>query len=887
MHGEEFLIVTLIVVGILTALLVLPVTIVVLVVKLTRQHEESASLMSRYLKTLREELEHQKKLLQEMAKAAVSRPAIAPAAQPLDSSAQEAEEPAEPIPGPEPVAASAPEPAPPAVPEVPPQPVPEPPIEWGPAVGPVREAEVIAEAVAAPPPPPRPRAVEPPREPNRFEVAAKEILLKAWNWIVVGEEHRPAGVSMEFSIASTWLLRVGIVILVMAIGFLLKLSIDRDIIGPMGRVGLSVLAGVGMLAGGLHMLGRKYHALGQGLIGGGIATLYFSVFAAFHFYHMIRDIVTPLGVVPGMVTAFALMIFVTVCAGGMAVRVNSMLVAVLGILGGYGTPIMLSTGVVNFPGLFSYMLMLGCGVLGISYKKNWHLLSYLAFVCNYGLFFGAMRAYRVVHFWEVMPFLSGFFVLFSTMVFLFNLVNRTKSTLLEPIALLINAGIFFVVSYQLVTEFAVRSGLAGPGEGHRWVAVVTLALAAFYVAHVWFFLVRKLLDRELLFCFIGLAAFFLAVTVPLLLSAEWITVSWAVQALVMLWIAGKLRSEFLRHVAYLLYLIVAARFCFVDLPHQYAAGIVRATDVPLATFFWSMLGRFVAFGVPIASMAGAFRLLNAPGTTALAIDRANDMVEWVRDRWAVRAAAIGLVAMLFVFLHLELNRTFLYLYPPMRLPILSLLWIALCAFLVYEYLARPSQLVLSALVVFVAALVVKLFVFDLPFWRVAGMKAYAGDYSFLEAAMRLLDFGAIIAFLYCGFRLLVGNVQARQAGKVLGCAALALLFVFLSLEVNTFLGHYVEGLRPGGVSILWSLFAVGMLLGGIWKNVPGLRYVSLGLFSVVAWKVFFFDLAHLDQIYRIVAFAVLGLLVLSGSFIYLKYRHTFLTKSAPAEEAKS
>jgi uncharacterized membrane protein len=313
----------------------------------------------------------------------------------------------------------------------------------------------------------------------------------------------------------------------------------------------------------------------------------------------------------------------------------------------------------------------------------------------------------------------------------------------------------------------------------------------------------------------------------------------------------------------------------LDLSHQFLQA-PPAADMAVEEYVRHLAERVLMFGIPIGSLgAGGWLLSRTPRDENAVVTRANDTPDFVQPNWALQGAIAFVVALLALYLNLEIHRTVGYAYAPLRWPLLTVVWLAFSGWLLWQALRFESQTFLSVLLLVLVAIVAKLFAIDAREWHLSPEFLYEGAYSFRDGLMRLIDFGAIMGFFAAVYWLLTARKDKTDARTVFAASGLGLLFAYLTLELNSFMHTYLDGMRYGAISILWTVFALAFLVRGIHRRIATLRYAGLVLFVAVVFKVFFVDLARLDSFYRIIAFLVLGVMVLAGSFIYFRDREAF------------
>ena len=251
--------------------------------------------------------------------------------------------------------------------------------------------------------------------------------------------------TFEERIGTKWILIAGVIAVFVGVGFFLKYAYDNEWIGPLGRVVIAAIGGLVALVIGEVTRRRGYGIVAKGVTALGFAILYAAVFSARAYYELIE--VTP---------AFILAILITVAAMLCAVGRNELLIAFLSLLGGFLTPVIVSTGENRPMALFSYTLMLGVGAMLCAYYRKWRAVNLLAFVGTFALYTGWFETFYRPEMvkgaegvLEQMPkqmpialaWLGAFFGVYIVLPMLYELVKKVKTHKEDVLLVLANAAV--------------------------------------------------------------------------------------------------------------------------------------------------------------------------------------------------------------------------------------------------------------------------------------------------------------------------------------------------------------------------------------------------------------------------------------------------------------
>jgi len=648
----------------------------------------------------------------------------------------------------------------------------------------------------------------------------------------------------ESVVGKRWISWAGALAMFVGAAFFVKYAMDRGWIGPAARVLCGGAVGLAMIGVGVRFLLKEMRALGQGLVGGGMAIVYVSIYAAHSFYDLI-----PLPTALGLLAVAA--------AGGMGLAVlhKALPVSLLAALGGFLAPALLWTGLEERDTLFTYLAVLDLGVLGVALHRRWRSLDAMAQ--------GATLTYFAVWYQEAGSrepvattlWLGGFFALFAIAPCARHLAERS-AIFGERVAMaVIGAGGALAIAADLLYDrFPLQFGVFGAS-----VAAVLLGLAVALAR-------RVPADRRGLFTMVALSAIAVTAALPGFFEHDALTVGLAVEGVALLWVAWRFGYLPIRVAALVPIAISAVRVFTEHWPlHGHAESYVPVFNWQFFTASAFVLASFACAGIQHTHRARA--------------------TAW--DRVLLHAAAhggaffgMGLVsAELLGWLESIGERHLAH-------ALLPLPWIAgALAYLLWR--ARESSAVVRAhgLAALIVAGAIATWVYAF------GHQPPSSDWLMLNwrFAVALSVLAVLAAYAARWLRRPAGQGSARIGGAVLlGCVLCGSL-TLLSAEVWQFFAerapHPIAGERAAqtALTILWSVFAAGVLAAGIALAIRSLRFAALALLGLTAAKLVMFDLAVLRDAYRIVAFVALGLVLLGASYLYHKLERRLALASGPRQ----
>jgi len=776
--------------------------------------------------------------------------------------------------------------------------------------------------------------------------------------------------TLEQKIGTRWILIAGVISVIVGIAFFLKYVYDNNLIGPGGII--LIVGGIGLLALVLGEITRRrgYGIVAKGVTALGFAILYADIFAAQQYYGLINS-----------TTAFVFASTVTAAALIYAVLLDEILIAFLSLLGGYLTPVIVSTGQNQPMPLFTYTLILSLGAMLAAFYRKWRAVDWVAFVGTYLLYAGWFNKFYLPEVKyssttpEQMPVALGwlfvFFFVYLIMPIIYELINKLKSKKEDAILLLGNAAVVMYFLWSILhAHYRYELALCSLS-----LSIVHLILMAIVV---W----RCIDDTKLSQILFAIALFFLTVAVPLRFETNATVIIWSAMAVVLTLTGLKFKSILTQVAAAILMTISLSKLLLMlplhtetftlffnahfgtwlfftaavfalhfiyrktsDIPRETACPVSQLLYVlGIALFFLSAtlewyyhcqyniteteqlvpVGQMVIFSsvlllLIIRPLSPVGRFINTTSLAAAFIGsmflliwlatnfHKNSFTPFINLNFAAALLFVAVVALYYTICRLtvdtdegpnEFKTQILFgLASIILFALMSFEWYSHCKYNLNAKYFSPEYLkgqtfILSVFLPLVVlrpvcpkGVVSKLLV--IAFASPGSMFLIFAFHRFYTESFSIFfnnSFPFALLFilgLFISAWLLYRSKQQEPENEMLSIiSALAGVFVlWVLLTEEIYLYWYCrhryaaplenwEFLAQMYISIMWAAYGALLMVIGFWKNIKNLRYIAIGLFTLLLAKIFIWDTRRVEHLYRIAAFLATGVTLLGVSYMY-------------------
>lgn len=689
------------------------------------------------------------------------------------------------------------------------------------------------------------------------------------------EKFRANNPDLEKFIGENILSKVAIVVLVIGVAFFVKFAIDKNWINEIARVGIGILTG-GIVMAFAHRLHKQFKAFSSVLVAGAITIFYFTIGIAFHQYHIFNQ-----------TTAFLIMVVITGFSVFISIMYDRVELAALSLIGGFATPMMVSTGQGNYVTLFIYILILDIGMLVLAYIRKWNLINVLAYVFTFIIYIIWLEN-KVINkpdaaYFGHLVFGGLFYFVFIAMSIIHNIKVNHKFGAIELSILISNTFIFYGFGMQILSYWHPEfKGLFSAS-----LAFINLMLS-------WLLYKKFKADEKLIYLLIGLTLTFVTLIAPVQLKGNYITIFWALESVLLIWLSQKSGIVLYRFTSVVIVvlmifsLIIDWSFIYGSYSNQnlrvflnkaFVTGFMATLSLGFTVWLLKQDKQEDFTYLGITMKPKVYGTILSLLTVIVAYFTGILELGYQLNQTNINASSISISLFSFHFLffvilqfiaqikYLEkFSLTFLII----NYFNLSIYTIVFILFSMYDFQSYIFNAHYSSLGFWMHYLIILSAIYSIFSIHKVAKGTY---FKFSNASMQintiLLSF--FIVFLLSSEAIILGiKFNVNQINPE--------LLEDLSNKFNEYYSvksHIVKIVFP----ILWGFISFVFLAFGMKRNYRTLRVMSLILIAVTLVKLFTYDIKDASEAGKIIAFIMLGIVLLIISFMYQKIKALIINDS--------